>query len=106
MTKSPRPAITPARPSTRRQDTCSASKPNVLLAQGAGMRRARETGPGYACEQSAVTVKVAVVWAVTSDQFGWFSGWRRADSETARRPAGLTGKASVARRRPRTFGVT
>jgi hypothetical protein len=56
--------------------------------------------------RSAVTVKVAVVWAVTSDRCGWFSGWRRADSRVLRRLPGLTGKASVARRRPRTFGVT
>ena len=46
------------------------------------------------------------VWAVTSDLSGWFWGWRRADSESARRPVGLTGKGRVARRRPRTFGVT
>jgi hypothetical protein len=36
---------------------------------------------------------------------GWFSGWRRADSRVSCR-LGLTHKASVARRRPRTFGVT
>jgi hypothetical protein len=33
------------------------------------------------------------------------SGWRRADSQSNRRPAGLTGLALVACRRPRTFGV-
>jgi hypothetical protein len=27
-----------------------------------------------------------LVWAGASDPSGWFSGWRRADSETARRP--------------------
>jgi hypothetical protein len=54
----------------------------------------------------AVTVRVASVWAVTSDRCGWFSGWRRADSSVLRRLAGLTGNPSVARRRPRTFGVT
>jgi hypothetical protein len=43
---------------------------------------------------------------VASDPCGWLSGWRRADSQSNRRPAGLTGLALVARRRPRTFGVT
>jgi hypothetical protein len=46
-------------------------------------------------------------WAVTSDPSGWFSGWRRADPRLlCRLPACLTGKGCVARRRPRTFGVT
>lgn len=45
-------------------------------------------------------------WAVSSDRSGWFSGWRRADPQSARRPVGLARKGSVARRRPRTFGVT
>jgi hypothetical protein len=34
---------------------------------------------------SAVTVGVALVWAVTSDRCGWFWGWRRADSPVLRR---------------------
>jgi hypothetical protein len=50
--------------------------------------------------------KSAAVWAVTSDPTGRSSGWRRADSRLLRRLLGLTGKACVARRRPRTFGVT
>ena len=56
--------------------------------------------------QTAVTVSVLGVWAVTSDPSGWFSGWRRADSRLLRRLLGLTGKACVARRRPRIAGVT
>ena len=44
--------------------------------------------------------------ALLSDRCGWFSGWRWADSRVPRRPCGLTGVASVARRFPRTFGVT
>jgi hypothetical protein len=45
-------------------------------------------------------------WAVTSDRRGWFSGWRRADSLTFCRPAGLTDACFVARRRPRIAGLT
>ena len=45
-------------------------------------------------------------WKATSDRFGWFSGWRRADSCRRCRPAGLTDVRSVARRRPRITGVT
>ena len=56
--------------------------------------------------ETPVTGRVARVWAVTSGRCGWFSGWRRADSRRLCRPPGLTGKACVARRRPRTFGVT
>jgi hypothetical protein len=46
------------------------------------------------------------VWAVTSDATGWFSGRRRADPRRLCRLLGLTGEGSVARRRPRTLGVT
>ena len=42
---------------------------------------------------------------MTSDRCGCLSGWRRADSQSNRRPAGLAGLALVARRRPRTSGV-
>ena len=56
--------------------------------------------------ETALTVKVAGVWAVTSGRCGWFSGWRRADSRLLCRLPCLTGKACVARRRPRTSGVT
>jgi hypothetical protein len=62
-------------------------------------------GPG-AQGETPVTVRVAWVWAVTSDRCGWFSGWRRADSRRLCRVPGLTGLACVARRRPRTSGVT
>jgi hypothetical protein len=55
---------------------------------------------------SRVTVRVALVSAVTSDRCGWFWGWRRADSPVLRRLSGLTGKPCVDRRRPRTFGGT
>lgn len=44
--------------------------------------------------------------AVTSDRFGWFSGRRRADSRVPCRLLGLTRKAFVVRRRPRSSGVT
>jgi len=56
--------------------------------------------------QTPVTVIVLGAWAVTSGLSGWFSGWRRADSRRLCRLLGLTGKACVARRRPRTAGVT
>ena len=56
--------------------------------------------------ETAVTVIVSWVWAVTSDPTGRSSGWRRADSRLLRRLLGLTGKACVARRRPRIAGVT
>jgi pimeloyl-ACP methyl ester carboxylesterase len=32
--------------------------------------------------ETALTVRVALVWAVTSDRCAWCSGWRRADPET------------------------
>jgi len=41
---------------------------------------ARDAGALNREQQSAVTVRVASVAAVTSDHRGWFSGWRRADS--------------------------
>ena len=56
--------------------------------------------------ETTVTVIVLVAWAVTSGLSGWFSGWRRADSRRLCRLLGLTGKACVARRHPRTAGVT
>jgi hypothetical protein len=46
------------------------------------------------------------VWAVASGRCGWFSGRRRADSLTFCRPVGVTDGCFVARRRPRTAGVT
>jgi hypothetical protein len=45
--------------------------------------------------------------AMASGAFDWFPGWRRADSRVFGRPGvGLTLAARVARRRPRTGGVT
>jgi hypothetical protein len=55
---------------------------------------------------TAVTVRVLVARMMLSGRCGLFSGGRRADSRLPSRLCGLTGKASVARRRPRTFGVT
>src|SRR5271165_2708365 len=69
-------------------------------------RNARLASVSSRARETALTVIVFGVWAVTSDLSGWFSGWRRADSRLLRRLLGLTGKASVARRRPRTAGVT
>jgi integrase len=58
----------------------------LLVRNGKGGKR-REVGMDeWGWEQlrpwhlSALTVRVALVWAVTSDRCGWFSGWRRADS--------------------------
>jgi hypothetical protein len=53
-----------------------------------------------------VTVIVGVRSVVVSDRPGWFSGWRRADSDTGCRLVGLTCIGCVARRRPRIAGVT
>ena len=71
--------------------------PNVLT--GSKIRVARLQPDFLSLSESSL------VWAVTSDPCGWFSGWRRADSRLPRRSLWLTGKACVARRRPRTAGV-
>ena len=62
--------------------------------------------PGFERSRLLSLSKWLGVWAVTSDPSGWFSGWRRADSRLLCRLLGLTGSARVARRRPRTTGVT
>ena len=64
-------------------------------------------GSDHKFAKSNVTVIVSeAAGRLMSEPCGLFSGWRRADSQSNRRPAGLTGLALVARRRPRTFGVT
>jgi hypothetical protein len=74
----------PGRSAPRRRDRLARGA--LLVRNGKGGKR-REVGMDeWGWEQlrpwhlSALTVRVALVWAVTSDRCGWFSGWRRADS--------------------------
>jgi hypothetical protein len=77
----------------------------LALGLGTGTRRMQQDWHGLDGEHP-VTVIVCAVWAVTSDRCGWFSGWRRAGPSIPGHRLGLTSTACVARRRPRTFGVT
>jgi hypothetical protein len=110
--KQARAAARPFRGARRSPDALDTRRPagrdDVGTGDRAARRAARVTVGGRLSHgsQTAVTGKMTWVWAVTSDGCGWFSGWRRADSRLLCRLAGLTGKACVARRRPRTFGVT
>ena len=94
----------------RRSRGCPTLAPTVRSRREVSVRRYDRGSSGAATSdtttQTPVTGRVVRVWAVTSGRCGWFSGWRRADSRRLCRVPGLTGLACVARRRPRTSGVT
>ena len=79
---------------------------NIPGAAIEGSQRARD--PGFRPQVCEIQRHCHRSWGgrtVASGPCGCLSGWRRADSQSNRRPAGLAGLALVARRRPRTFGV-